>query len=121
MTLVLVYEDLWSVDLHVDEGLVNALDANRARAIDQDAYQAFELRLQVCISRAIGGFLELDFQLPSTRQIRYATDIARELGIDIPAEALRYKEACKEFIERFVEAFKSKREGRMGRDPIRRS
>jgi len=55
---------------------------------------------------------ERELQLPSPNQIRYATDIARELGVALPADALRYRGAATDFIERFVEAFRTSREQR---------
>ena len=112
MPLTLVYEDLWSIDLKLDETLSHALDANHCRAVEDQQEENFRIKLSSCVANAISGFLDLDLQLPSARQVKYATDIARELGIDVPAEALRYQGVCKDFIDRFVESFKAKRAGR---------
>lgn len=59
----------------------------------------------------------LTLQLPSARQLKFAVDIAQELGVDLPAEALRYRGVCADFIERFIEPFKTKRAGRFVRSP----
>lgn len=64
------------------------------------------------MASAVAGFLDLDLQLPSAKQINFATDIARELGVNIPAEVLPYRGACKEFIEHFIGAFHAKRAGK---------
>jgi hypothetical protein len=67
--------------------------------------EVFAGRISNCIADSLGKCLDVDLQLPTASQVKYATDIARELGIALPSEALRYRGAAHEFIDRFRQAF----------------
>jgi len=110
--LQLLFEDRWTIPIDVDARLREALDVQHARTAHSEMTEAFVARLSNCISASIAACLDPDLQLPSPNQIRYATDIARELGVALPADALRYRGAATDFIERFVEAFRTSREQR---------
>lgn len=110
MALKLVFEDMWEVSVAVDRRLHEALAVQRERAVQTETVDPFTFRLSACIANSLATFLDLDLQLPSPNQVKYATDIAREIGVAMPAEALRYRGACSEFIARFEDAFKASRE-----------
>lgn len=46
-------------------------------------------------------------------QVQYATDIARQLGIPLPPETLRFRGSMGEFIDRFAEILRQKRRGHL--------
>lgn len=109
MLLQLVFDDDWSIHVRVDARLEEALEVQRARASQGDLVDALANRLAACISSAIANCLDADLHVPSPAQLKYAEDIARELGIPLPAESLRYKGAMSEFIERFQEPFNDRK------------
>lgn len=112
MPLQLVFEDRWSIPVQVDARLYEALDMQRERAVQGEMDDVFAGRISDCIADSLVQCLDVDLQLPTACQIKYATDIARELGIDLPSEALRYRGAAHEFIDRFGKAFRERRQRR---------
>lgn len=109
VVLQLVFEDQWFIPVPVDSRLQEALDVQRERAFRDDLDGTFIDRLSVSISTSLAECLDSDLQLPTTSQMKYATDIGRELGIAVPADVLRYRGAAHEYIGRFKEAFQSSR------------
>ena len=109
MLLQLVYEDQWVIPVPVDARVHEALDVQRERALRCEMDEVFTYQLSVCVANSLAAFLDPDLQLPTANQVKYTTDIARQLGISIPADALRYRGAAHEFIERFEEPFKVSR------------
>jgi hypothetical protein len=105
MPLQLVFEDRWTISVQVDARLHEALDLQRERALQSEMDQVFAGRISKCIADSLVKCLDVDLQLPTASQVKYATDIARELGIALPSEALRYRGAAHEFIDRFRQAF----------------
>jgi len=73
---------------------------------------AFVARLSECVATSIAACLDTDLQLPTDSQVKYAMDIARELGVSLPADALRFRGAAHEFIDRFKDSFRISRERR---------
>lgn len=65
-------------------------------------------RLAACLTNSMLQCLDLDLSPPTRAQIIYATDIARELGISLPFEALRHRGAMSEFIARYVDVFRDR-------------
>jgi len=110
MLLRLVFEDRWAIPVPLDARVQDALDAQRERALRSYMDEAFAYKLSTCIANSLAEFLAPDLQLPTPSQVKFATDIARELGISIPAEVLRYRGDAHEFIGRFEEAFRASRQ-----------
>lgn len=54
---------------------------------------------------------DADLKPPTPAQVQYATDIARQLGIPLPPDALRFRGSMGEFIDRFAEVLCQKRRG----------
>lgn len=114
MLLQLVFEEQWFIPVPLDSRLQDALDVQRERTFRDDLDVAFIDRVSACISNSLAECLDTDLQLPTINQVRYASDIARELGIALPAEALRFRGAAHEYIDRFEEDFKSSRLRHLG-------
>jgi len=109
MLLQLVFDDEWFIPVRVDARLEEALEVQRARASQDDVVDALAGRLAACVASAIANCLDADLHMPSQAQLKYAEDIARELGIALPAESLRYKGATSDFIDRFHQSFLERR------------
>jgi secreted protein with Ig-like and vWFA domain len=117
MLLQLVFEDQWCIPLLLDDRLREALDAQRERASQGELDVAFSDRISASVSQSISACLDPDLQLPTDSQMKYATDIARELGVSLSADVLRFRGAAHEFIARFEDAFRARRARRTGRAP----
>lgn len=112
MPLQLVFEDQWSIRVPMDDRLEEALGVQRERACRDEFDLAFVERLSECFANSLAACLDTDLQLPTDSQVKYAMDIARELGVSLPADALRFRGAAHEFIDRFEDAFRTSRERR---------
>lgn len=112
MLLQLVFEDQWSIPVLMDDRLQEALGVQRERASGEEFDLAFAERLSACFANSLAECLDTDLQLPTDSQVKYAMDIARELGVSLPADALRFRGSAHEFIDRFEDAFRASRERR---------
>jgi len=112
MLLQLVYKDQWSIPVPMDDRLGEALSVQRERACGDEVDLAFVERLSECFANSLAACLDADLQLPTDSQVKYAMDIARELGVSLPADALRFRGAAHEFIDRFKDSFRVSRERR---------
>lgn len=65
------------------------------------------------ISETVIEVLDPDLRPPTENQVRFAVDIARELGINLPGEALQYRGTMHDFLKRFSEQFYERRNKRM--------
>ncbi|WP_198148893.1 hypothetical protein [Luteibacter yeojuensis] len=82
------------------------------RAVESKVADKLYDRLSECFASSLAECLDPDLKLPTEAQIRYATDISRDLGVSIPAEVFRFRGAMSEFIERFAERHKNRRHNR---------
>jgi hypothetical protein len=82
------------------------------RALHSGSIERFQARLAQCFAVSLGECLDADLKPPTSAQVQYATDIARRLGVPLPPEALRFRGAIGEFIDRFSEVLRKKRQGR---------
>lgn len=112
MLLQLVFEDQWFIPVPMDDRLYEALDVQRERACREESDLAFVARLSECFATSLAACLDADLQPPTDSQVKYAVDIVRELGVSLPADALRFRGAAHEFIDRFEDSFRASRERR---------
>ncbi|EIL90926.1 hypothetical protein AB7849_14115 [Rhodanobacter sp. 115] len=112
MLLQLVFEDQWSIPVLMDDRLQEALGMQRERACREECDLMFAERISTCFANSLEECLDTDLQLPTDSQVKYAMDIARELGVSLPADALRFRGAAHEYIHRFEDAFRASRERR---------
>lgn len=61
------------------------------------------------ISETVLDVLDPDLRPPTDAQVKFALDIARELSVNLPGEALQYRGAMGEFLERYSALFYSRR------------
>lgn len=112
MQLQLVFEDQWTVPVWIDDRLQEALGIQRERIRRDELEDVFAGRLSTCVANSIAGCLDSDLHVPTDNQVRYATDIARELALPLPSEALRFRGAAHDFIANLDAAFRESRERR---------
>jgi hypothetical protein len=107
MQLVLNDEEV--VPIPLDDFVQEAWMLQYNRASFQGAMDGFMERLAACFASSLAECLDPDLKLPTESQLKYATVIARDLGVALPSEALRFRGAMGEFIDRFAEAHKRRR------------
>jgi hypothetical protein len=61
------------------------------------------------LSLAILEIVDPDLRPPTQAQVDYAVAIARELNVNLPGEALMFRCAMSDFLDRYVDLFKSRR------------
>lgn len=104
MRLVLNEEEV--VPIPLDDFVQEAWILQYKRASFQGAMDGFIERLAACFASSLAECLDPDLKAPTDAQLKYATAIARDLGVALPSEALRFRGAMAEFIDRFAEAHK---------------
>ena len=107
MQLVLNDED--AISIPVDECVREAWLLQYERAHLSGGMDKFREKLARCLATSLAECLDPDLKLPTEAQIQYAARIAREIGVSIPYEALRFRGCMAEFIGRFADSFRQKR------------
>lgn len=116
MPVLLLLEDDPGIAIPLDACVRDAWLLQYGRATSTGDIDGFRARLAKCLAQSLADCLDVDLKPPTEAQLRYATSIARELGISLPSEALRYRGSMAEFIGRFVEAFRERRRSCLGHE-----
>ena len=106
MQLLLDYAS--DVPLPLDEPTRDAWLVQCGRAEVDGAMERLRARLARCFANSLVECLDADLKPPSAAQLQYATDLARKLGIALPAEVIRYRGEAMEFIARQAQALRQK-------------
>lgn len=103
MAMRLVDDDLdISIDINLDSSVRDALSIQMQRSAYCSGYSAFAWRL----AKRLSDVLDADLQPPSESQLSYAMSIVKALDISLPGEALKFRGAMHEFLDRYAPAFK---------------
>ncbi|MGH8110359.1 MAG: hypothetical protein ACREPL_00220 [Rhodanobacteraceae bacterium] len=105
----MVFDDTTVIDIPVDDSVLETWHIQLGRVDQAGALDALQRRLAACVAAGIAECLDPDLRPPSEAQVAYATAIARELGVSLSGEALRYRGAMADFINRFADQFKRRR------------
>jgi hypothetical protein len=109
MSLQLILDSEGSISIPLEESVQEAWQLQFDRATQTGGAEGLRERLAHCFASSLAECLDPDLKPPSEAQVRYATDITRELGLSLNAEVLRYRGAMAEFIDRYADAFKDRR------------
>jgi len=109
MPLQLLFDDETEVEVPLDPFLQEAWQIQYGRALDAGKSGSFQKRLAISFAQALADCLDADLKPPTEAQLRYATSIARELGVALPPEALRFRGSMADFIGRFADRLREKR------------
>lgn len=118
MPMQLVLDDDSGIPIPLDDDVREAWILQFDRASACDGVDVLCDRLAECFAHSLAECLDPDLKPPTEPQVRYATDISRRLGVALPAEALRFRGAMAEFIERFAELHRNRRRSGTPPDPI---
>ena len=112
MPMQLVLDDEFCIPLQLDNHVQEVWVIQYNRALEVNRLDQLMARIGVAFAAALFGCLDYDLQPPSEAKVLFATAISRELGVALPAEALRFRGAMDEFLDRFAEAYKNHRQNR---------
>jgi hypothetical protein len=110
LQITVLSDEPFTVDL--DESISEAWLLQEQRLAYAGTRISLQERLAMCMTMSMLQCLDEDLNPPTQAQLVYATDIARELGVSLPFEALRYRGAMSDFIGRYVETFRHLRRAR---------
>lgn len=105
----LVLDDDSVVELPIPQSVLVAWRVQCHRMVIPSGKARLVARLAQAFVDSVYSVLDPDLRPPSAKQIKYAQDIARELNVALPGEALRFCGTADEFIHRFVDAFNASR------------
>lgn len=108
MAMQLVFDNGCVVPLQLDPHAQEVWAIQYGRAIESNRLDQLMERIGSAFSAALFGCLDYDLQVPSDAKVQFATAISRELGISLPAEALRFRGAMDEFLDRFADTYKNR-------------
>lgn len=115
MALYLVEPGLdLSIELPVSEPVERALAIQWERLTDAKVREAFCRRMAKQLDNVIPESIDWDIKEPTKAQVSYAMVLARELGMSVPSQALRYRGSMFEFLEKHSQLLKERREQRSG-------
>lgn len=75
----------------------------------EDRYYRVARILAFRVTSAIIDIVDPDLRPPTQAQVDYAIAIARELNVNLPGEALMFRCAMGEFLDRYSQLFKTRR------------
>ena len=108
MSVRLMFDDDIGIPIPLDNYVLEAWILQYVRALHSGRMESLMDRLATSFATSLAECLDADLKQPSDAQIQYATSIARELGIPLPAEALRFRGPMGDFIDRFAEPFRQR-------------
>lgn len=104
----LVLDDDSDIPLPLDEPTRAAWLVQCGRAEIDGATDRLRQRLARCFATSLVECLDADLRPPSPAQLKFATDIARELGVPLPAEVIRFRGEMMEFLDRHRDALRDR-------------
>ena len=108
MSVQLVLDDE-GISIPLDDCVREAWVLQYNRASLYGVADGLRERLAACFALSLAECLDADLKPPTEAQLKYGTVIARDLGVALPSEALRFRGAMAEFIDRFADAHKRRR------------
>ena len=104
----------WEIEVPIRGATLEALRLQlyRLRQPGSNPAQLYE-RIGERFAESVLEVLDIDLRPPTEAQINFAVAVARELGVNLPGEALQYRGPMTDFLDRFTPLFYS----RKGRDP----
>lgn len=103
-------DGLWEIELPVDGAVAESLRVQMARlGHESQRYQTTVERIAATFSRSVVEVLDPDLRPPTDAQVSFALAIAKELNVNLPGEALIFRCAMGEFLDRYSTLFYSRR------------
>lgn len=78
-----------------------AIEQQLDRINSEETRRAFIEAMLKHLSRVLSGFLDPDLRPPTEKQVIFAMSIARKRGTEIPRDALIYRYAMDDFLDKY--------------------
>jgi hypothetical protein len=102
-------EGAWEIEVPIRNATLEALRLQIQRVQQRDVFLGPVCeRIGQRISESVLDVLDPDLRPPTEAQVKFALDIARELSVNLPGEALQFRCAMHEFINRYQSLFYSR-------------
>lgn len=95
-----------SLELYVSSRLEEALTIQYERIKDRRVRDTFVKKLERQLETLLDDSIDWDLKQPTEAQRNYATLVAKQLGIPLPAEAQKYRFHTAIFLETYAEQAK---------------
>lgn len=101
----------WEIFVPLDIAISEALRTQIVRIQFDDGHSA-ELRRRIAERMALSilEVLDNDLKPPTPAQVSFALAIVRDLNVKLPGEALLFKGAMSDFLNRYADLFKERQE-----------
>lgn len=97
----------WEISIPLEIAVLEALKVQMARVQADDAHlPALCRQIGERMAISILEILDVDLKPPTEAQVRYALAIARDLNVSLPGEALLFRGAMSDFLNRYDSLFK---------------
>jgi hypothetical protein len=97
-----------SLELFPSDQLERAMSLQWERLKERDARDAFVRRIEKQLETLLPDAIDWDIKEPTPAQVSYAMAIAKQIGVPIPSEALRFRGVMHDFLETHVPQAKAK-------------
>lgn len=99
----------WELEVPVAGATLEALRFQIARINQTEVFLSPVCeRIGAIISETILEVLDPDLRPPTQAQVKFALDIARELSVNLPGEALQFRSTMHDFLTRYSDLFYKK-------------
>lgn len=91
-----------TLELFVSQRLEEALTIQYERIKDRKVRDTFVKRLEKQVEALLKDSIDWDLKEPTEAQLKYAILVAKQLGIALPSEALKYRFHAAMFLETYA-------------------
>lgn len=98
-----------SIELSLSMLLEEAIALQWNRLEDEDAKRTFCRRLSFRLERVFQETIDWDIKEPTPAQVAYALGLAKQLGIPVPPEVLRFRKSMTEFLDLYAPQARERR------------
>lgn len=99
----------WEIEVPIRNATLEAMRLQILRVQQREVFLGPVCeRIGQRISETVIEVLDPDLRPPTEAQVKFALDIARELNVNLPGEALQFRAAMHEFIDRYQSLFYSR-------------
>lgn len=99
----------WLEELCLADHDADLLSLQLERHLERGLPDGFTRWLAYVISTSLPESVDYDLRPPSEAQVKFATAIARTLGLALPPDVLRYRGPMHEFLTAHKDAFNARR------------
>jgi hypothetical protein len=97
------------IEVRLREHDIELIGAQLTRLQSRAERESFLARIRDSFSRVLLDVVDRELKPPSPAQIAYAVHIAKEMGLAVPPEVLRYRCSARAFLEEHVPRFQAAR------------